>query len=171
MFDRDALNALFDYTEFTWGAYGRAIGSLPADVIARPIEGSGWPALRNVLFHIAGGWDGWMAETLRLDAPEEVDVSTISTWEQLDGYRRKVRGWLRRIIDETAHGELKAQTRPMWQGTAAEMQTSISDIIAHILLHERGHHGDVTTLLSQLGATPPPVDYLVYRFFKQRQRR
>ena len=44
-----------------------------------------------------------------------------------------------------------------------------ADILGHILLHERGHHGDVTTMLSQLGATPPNIDYLTYVFFRTRQ--
>src|SRR5581483_10642765 len=127
MFTRDTLNALFDYTDFTWEAYGRTLRSLPVEAVAVPVEGSGWPALRNVLFHIAAGWDGWMAETLRLDAPAEVDVATITTWEILQSKRQEVRGWLRRIIDETPDDQLVAQTRPMWQGTAAEMRTSPSE--------------------------------------------
>lgn len=170
MFDRDALNDLYDFTGFTWAAYGRTLRALPPDAIARSVDTSGWPALRNVMLHIAGGWDNWMAETLGLDPPPEIDVAAVTTWDDLDAKRRTVRGWLRRIIDDTSDEDLAARTRPMWQGTAAEMQTSTAEIIAHVLLHERGHHGDVTTLLAQLGATPPAMDYLVYQFFRQRQQ-
>ncbi|MEX2225861.1 MAG: DinB family protein [Dehalococcoidia bacterium] len=54
----------------------------------------------------------------------------------------------------------------MWDGPPA-MQVSKADLLAHILLHERGHHGDVTSVLAQIRADPPAVDYLVYQFFKR----
>jgi uncharacterized damage-inducible protein DinB len=170
MFDREALNELFDYTSFTWEAYGRSITALPPDALSRAVSGSEWPALRNVLFHLAAAWDGGMKEALHLDDPLDATPESVATWSDLQAHREKMRGWLRRIIDETPDDELYAPTRPMWPGTPAEMQTRIADIVAHVLLHERGHHGDVTTLLSQLGATPPALDYLVYAFFKQRRR-
>jgi uncharacterized damage-inducible protein DinB len=45
------------------------------------------------------------------------------------------------------------------------------EIFAHILLHERGHHGDVATLLSSLGVTPPDIDYMTYLWFQQRKKK
>jgi uncharacterized damage-inducible protein DinB len=36
---------------------------------------------------------------------------------------------------------------------------SPADIFAHTLLHERQHHGDVNTLLYQLGIEVPIVEY------------
>jgi hypothetical protein len=36
---------------------------------------------------------------------------------------------------------------------------SPADIFAHTLLHERQHHGDVHTLLYQLGIEVPIVEY------------
>jgi uncharacterized damage-inducible protein DinB len=34
-----------------------------------------------------------------------------------------------------------------------------ADIFVHVLLHERQHHGDVNTLLYQLGLEVPIVEY------------
>lgn len=36
---------------------------------------------------------------------------------------------------------------------------SPADIFAHVLLHERQHHGDVNTLLYQLGLDIPIVEF------------
>jgi uncharacterized damage-inducible protein DinB len=169
IFDRPALNELIDYTDFTWRTYRNAVRALPADALARPIPGSGWPALRNVLFHIAGGWDSWLRDRLGLEDALDVASESIRTWDQLEAHRTKVRGWLRRVIDETSDDDLAAPTDLFAAGTPAETRVSPGQILAHIILHERGHHGDVTTLLAALGATPPAVDYLTYVFFKQRK--
>ena len=166
MFDRASLSGLYDYTTFTWEAYGRTVRGLPSSALAQPVPGSGWPALRNVLFHIAGGWDGWLRDRLGLDDLLDAQVEGIETWEQLQAMRQKTRGWLRRVLDETPDAELPAAV-PL-EGSRVEMRASPADIIAHILLHERGHHGDVSTLLAALGAEPPSIDYLAYMFFQQR---
>lgn len=60
--NRDALRELFDYTTFTWATYGNIVRSLPNHAFAQGVEGSGWPSLRDVLFHIAAGWDDWICE-------------------------------------------------------------------------------------------------------------
>jgi len=169
MFDRQTLNELFDYTTFTWETYARTARSLPPDALARPVEGSGWPALRDVLFHVAAAWDGWLRDRLGLHDPLDASPERVTAWSDLDVHRQRTRGWLRRIIDETADGGLHDATQPMFEGTPAEMRVSAAEILAHILLHERGHHGDITTLLARLGATPPSIDYLTYVFFKQRK--
>jgi len=39
------------------------------------------------------------------------------------------------------------------------MLYSPADIFVHVLLHERQHHGDLNTLLYQLGVEIPIVEY------------
>jgi uncharacterized damage-inducible protein DinB len=169
VFDRAALRDLYDYTEFTWETYRRVSATLPADALSRPVEGSEWPALRNALFHIACAWDGWLRDRLGADDPLDATPDDISSWEDLQLHRDRTRDWLRRVIDETPDDALAAETEVMFAGTAPEMNVSVGAVLTHILLHERGHHGDVTTLFSQLGATPPGIDYLTYLFFKKRR--
>lgn len=167
--DRAALNELFDFSTFTWRTYGNAARTLPPGALARPVPGSGWPALRNALFHVALSWDGWLCEKLALDEPLDAVPEAVTTWDELDAHRVKARGWLRRVIDETSDEALAAKTDLFAAGTPAETMVSPGEILAHILLHERGHHGDITTLLAALGATPPSVDYLTYLFFARRK--
>ena len=82
----------------------------------------------------------------------------------------RVRELMRRALGETSDDDLRAPTIRMWEGTPAEQMVSPAHVLGHILLHERGHHGDISTVFSQLGAEPPNVDYLVYRFFQSRKQ-
>jgi uncharacterized damage-inducible protein DinB len=166
MLDRNGLRDLFEYTTFTWAAYGKALRSLPSDALMRPVPGSGWPALRDVLFHLAAGWDDWLrdraGETVALD-----DVDAITSWEELEACRARTRGWLRRVIEDTPDAELFAASERPLPDTAWYV-VSPAEVVEHILLHERGHHGDISTLLEALGGASPSVDYLTYLFFQQR---
>lgn len=167
-YSRAALRDLFDYTVFTWQSYARCLATLPPDVLSQPIPDAGWPALRDVFFHIALAWDGWLRDYLGIDDPLDATPESLSSWDDVQVHREKIRGWLRRLIDDTSEDDLHARTLTVGEGPTA-MPASVADVAMHLLLHERGHHGDVTTLLAQLGVPPPPTDYLVYRFFKQRR--
>jgi uncharacterized damage-inducible protein DinB len=170
MFDRDALRELFEYAEFTWNSYGRTLAKLPDDAFTREIPGSGWADLRHALFHVALAWDGWAYERFGLTLPE-LEHQDVANWNELTEHRTRVRSLMRRALDETDDETLAARNVPMWEDTPARQLVSIGDVLAHVLLHERGHHGDISTLFSQLGAEPPNMDYLIYRFFKSRERK
>jgi uncharacterized damage-inducible protein DinB len=163
--NREALRELFDYTTFTWASYGIALRSLPPDACLQQVEGSGWESLRQVLFHIAAGWDEWICELTGAE-PQTIEAPDVTTWEQMEAIRSKLRPLLRRIIDESSEEQLHGAPHDTTGGPGR----SRSDIIAHILLHERGHHGDVTTLLAALGAEVPMSDYLVYAWFRDRRK-
>jgi uncharacterized damage-inducible protein DinB len=161
--NREALRELFDYTTFTWAALGESVRSLPAEAFAQPVEGSGWPSLRNALFHIAAAWDGWICEQTGNEL-KEVEREDMTTWDELDAIRSTIRPLLRQIIDETPD-EAFDTPGPAVSGRPG---SAPSEIIAHILLHERGHHGDLSTLLHALGANSSSTDYLVYVFANKR---
>jgi uncharacterized damage-inducible protein DinB len=177
--DRETLRELFDYTTFTWASYGNSVrGLAPAD-FARPVEGSEWPTLSFALCHLAFAWDGWLYERFGIDeAPRNVDdawrssralriasATAVSSWEELQRHRERLRGLLRRAIDETPDDVLDA---PMPREPGGPPRPP-RELLTHILLHELRHHGDVSTLLTSLGAEPPMTDYLVYAFLKDRQ--
>jgi uncharacterized damage-inducible protein DinB len=163
--NRDALRELFDYTTFTWASYGKSVRSLAPRDLTRPVEASGWPALRNALFHLASAWDGWICEQSG-GAPEEIEAADIADWAQLDAVRQKNRTMLQAIIERSTDADLDERILGFFDGAP---ELSRAEVIAHILLHERGHHGDVSTLLSALGAGPPNIDYMTYLFFRNRK--
>jgi uncharacterized damage-inducible protein DinB len=167
MLDRAALLELFDYTTFTWATYGRTLGALPPDAFTREIQGSGWPALKDALFHIAVAWDDWLCAESGQPL-QQIELTGIRDWAQLDELRQRMRALLRGIIDGSSDDQMNA---PAFVGVPNPPTTaSRADLIAHMLLHERGHHGDISTLLHALGAPPSTADYLVYIFFRDRKK-
>jgi uncharacterized damage-inducible protein DinB len=84
-------------------------------------------------------------------------VDRVESWADLDAYRRRVRGDARRYFDSLGDDEL--QTRRDMNVDGNIRHYSPADIFAHVMLHERQHHGDVNTLLYQLGMDVPVVEY------------
>jgi uncharacterized damage-inducible protein DinB len=164
---------LFGYTTFTWAVYGRSLETLPAGAFTHPVEGSGWPSMRDALFHVAGAWDGWLAGYLKVNVTI-ANPADLTTWAQVDAYRNTMRGLLHRIIEETSDEEFDRPMLPLNRPAApgvegGQLLASAAQVVAHLLLHERGHHGDISTLIHQLGGTPPPIDYLSFVRLKHEQ--
>ena len=111
-----------------------------------------------------------MRDRLDLSDPLDATAESIASWSDLAPHRDRTRTWLRRLIDETSDDDLYKQADPTWDDWRPSMQVSIADVLTHILLHERGHHGDITTMLSALGQDAPSTEYLTYNFFKQRSQ-
>ena len=166
--NRNDLNELFDYTTFTWQTYARAMRSVSPEDLTRPIEGSGWSALRQPLIHVACAWDGWLAGKAG-DTFTDFDLDAVTTWDAIQDIRTHTRAWIRRILDNMSDHDLFDKTEPTSDHPDAN-QVTAADALLHIFLHERGHHGDISTLFSQIGSPLGQNDYLVYRFFKDRKK-
>jgi uncharacterized damage-inducible protein DinB len=81
----------------------------------------------------------------------------VKSWDELEAYRRRVRGHARDYLDSLGDGELLTPREMNVDGET--LRYSPADIFVHVLLHERQHHGDLNTLLYQLGVEPPIVEY------------
>jgi uncharacterized damage-inducible protein DinB len=96
--------------------------------------------------------------------------NSVTTWEQLIDIRTKLRDASRQWLNDTPDDKLHERTTKVWEAGGESLLMSIGECLTHLTLHERGHHGDVSTLLYQLGAEAPANDYAVYLWFKQRRR-
>jgi uncharacterized damage-inducible protein DinB len=63
--------------------------------------------------------------------------------------RGQIAGWSDEELSETHDVNIYGEP----------IRYSRSELIVHLLLHERGHHGDVTTLFWQLGIDAPQLEY------------
>jgi len=152
--DRTAIDELFRFTEYSWREYEAVIRPLGDDLLTKPAPGSGWPALSDALAHINWAYVRWLADPARTtDEP----MAPVGSWDELDGYRSRVRGRAREYVDSLDDAELlTAREMDVDGGT---LRYSPADIVVHTLLHERQHHGDVNTLLYQLDLEVPIVEY------------
>lgn len=158
------LRNLFDYTDHVWGEFRRVVAN--AD-LAREAPGSGWPTLQNCLGHMLAAHERWVPAILRLQTGSmpEYAPGDLATWTQLDNERERVRAPLREALDEWTDDELSVIHEVDVDGEP--LRYSRGDLVTHLLLHERGHHGDVTTLFWQLGIDADVA--IEYRFFLDRR--
>ena len=152
--DRDAIQELFTFTDYSWGEHEGVIRPLGDTKLMEPAPGSGWPALRDALTHINWAYVRWLADPAgTTDEP----VEHVTSWDELDAYRRRVRDHARAYLDSLGDDELVTPRQMNVDGET--LVYSPADILAHTLLHERQHHGDVHTLLYQLDIEVPIVEY------------
>jgi uncharacterized damage-inducible protein DinB len=152
--DRAAIEKLFTFTDYSWREYEHVIRPLGDELLTKPAPGSGWPTLRDALAHINWAYVRWLASPAQTtDGPVELAHS----WEQLADYRRRVRTRARQYLDSLSDEELL--TRREMKVNGGSQHYSPADIFVHVFLHERQHHGDLNTLLYQLGIDIPLVEY------------
>jgi uncharacterized damage-inducible protein DinB len=155
---------LFEYTGFAWDQFREAV---PDDAqLARVAPGSGWPALRNCLGHMVLAYERWVPAIIELKTgplPELADGDFV-TWAQIQAHRERVRSRLRNALESWSDRELAVVHEVNVDGDA--VRYSRAELVLHLLLHERGHHGDVTTLFWQLGIGADTS--LEYRFHLRR---
>lgn len=152
--DRTAIEQLFTFTDYSWSEHERVIRPLGDEMLTKPAPGSGWPALRDALAHINWAYVRWLADPFRTtDAP----VERVTSWAELDDYRRRIRDHARAYFNSLDHAQLMTGREMSVDGQALRYRPA--DIFVHVFLHERQHHGDVHTLLYQLGVNVPVVEY------------
>jgi uncharacterized damage-inducible protein DinB len=152
--DRAAVEELFSFTDYAWRRYENVLRPLGDEVLAQPVVGSGWPALRDALSHMTWAYARWLADPAGTSGAPEVHISS---WDELEGYRRRVWENVRAYLDSLSDDELVTPREMNVDGDV--LVYSPAEIFAHAMLHERQHHGDVNTLLSQLGIEIPIVEF------------
>ena len=158
--DKAALQELFSYTDWAWK---QIKGAIPDDeTLGAVAPGSGWPDLRHCLAHIILAYDRWSPAIVDLDSRPMPDLPSddFLTWSQIDAHRRRTRDALQSHLDAWTDADLGKQHMVDIDGRP--VRYSRGELITHLLLHERGHHGDVTTLFWQLGLDSETL--LEYRF-------
>ena len=152
--DRAAIEELFIFTGYSWREHEQLIRPLGDRKLTEPAPGSGWPALRDALAHINWAYVRWLADPA---GTTDERVEPVTSWDELETYRRRVRDHARGYLDSLGDDELVTPREMNVDGET--LVYSPADIFAHTLLHERQHHGDVHTLLYQLGIEVPIVEY------------
>ncbi len=146
--DRAAIEELFAFTDYSWRVYADAVRPLGDETLVKPAPGSGWPALRDAFVHINWAYVRWLADPAGTSA---IEPEQINSWDELEDYRRRVRGHSREYFDSLSDDALVAPREMNIDGKP--MRYSPADIFTHVLLHERQHHGDINTLLYQLASS------------------
>ncbi|MEO6398742.1 MAG: DinB family protein [Tepidiformaceae bacterium] len=156
--DRASIEQLYDHLDFAWRQIVDVIGGAEEDLFTRPAPGSGWPTLRDCLGHIIFGYDRWLSIMANRE-PTGIAESAISL-AAIDSARLACRTEVKALLERL--GDSGLQEMRAFSIDDEAMPYTFGELLAHLALHERGHHGDVTTLFYQLGISEEMA--LEYRF-------
>ncbi|MEX0683623.1 MAG: DinB family protein [Dehalococcoidia bacterium] len=139
--DKAAIEDLYAYTGWVWRQIAQTAGP-GDDVLSRPAPGSGWPTLGNCLGHIVLAYDRWLPAIIDLESKSlpESTADDFATWAQIEAIRSRVRGELKSHLTTWSDEELATLQDTNIDGET--IRYSRGELITHLLLHERGHHGD-----------------------------
>ena len=156
---------MFDYNYWARDRQLEACTALSQELFLRPM-GSSFSSVRDTLAHlVAVEWiwhERWLGKS-----PSKVDAQEFAAdtfpnlaavrdrWGVMEG---RVRSFLAGLSEASLaqplnYRNLKGEswTYPLWQS------------LLHVVNHQTYHRGQITTLLRQLGAAAPAVDYLVMK--------
>jgi len=159
----DTLRELYEYNYWARDRQLEACAALTEEQFLRPM-GSSFSSVRDTLAHLVVVEWVWH-ERWQGKSPAKVDAQEFAaeTFPNLAAIRdrwRAVEGNVRGYLAELGEPALKQSltytnmkgetwTYPLWQ------------TLLHVVNHQTYHRGQITTLLRQLGAEAPAIDYLV----------
>jgi len=164
--DRKAITEIFDYDEWAWDQVLDRVAAMGDELLTKPAPGSGWPALSNCLSHMIVGYQVWL-ETIDGKPRVQGDaMAAVESWSELAALAKRVRerfrGKLTALNDEELHSDIEVMVY------GERLKYTPVELLGNLVLHERGHHGDVNTLLYQLDL--PELGVPDYRWLVNEKR-
>jgi uncharacterized damage-inducible protein DinB len=151
---------LFDYTEWANERMAAACSGLTGEQLDREIVSS-FPSIRLTLAHMASAEWIWLRRWLGESPsvwPEWIGEAPLD--QVVAGWREVARersAWLDGLAD--ADLERAISYRSM---KGDPFTNPLRDLFTHVANHATYHRGQLTTMLRQVGATPPATDFSVY---------
>ena len=145
--DRAAVQELYAHIDFVWPQIVQIISDSGDDLLTKPVPASGWPSLRNCLAHFIFAYESWLG--FMTATPPTNRWESVQTLAEIDAARGALRARIDSLLQSLSDDEL--QEIRTFDIRGDKMPYSYGELLTHVALHERGHHGDVTTLFWQLG--------------------
>lgn len=156
----DELRELFDYNRWARDRILDVAAALTPEDFARDM-GSSFPSVRDTLVHIMSAEWVWLSR-LRGVSPDGMP----SEWKTLapDGIRaawRELDASITTYLASLHDADLDRVLE--YRNIAGQpFSSTVQQILRHVINHSTYHRGQLTTMLRQLGATPPATDLILY---------
>jgi len=163
MISLDALRELFAYNYWARDCQLDACAALTEEQFLRPM-GSSFSSVRDTLAHLVAVEWIWLERWLgRSPTKADAQAFAAETFPNLTVVRERwqsVEHKLRAYLAGLDEARLK---QPLtYTNTKGERWTyPLGETLFHVVNHQTYHRGQITTLLRQLGAAAPAIDYLV----------
>ena len=166
----ETLRELFDYNYWARDRQLEACSVLTEEQFLRPM-GNSFSSVRDVLAHLIFAEWVWLERWLGR-SPTQADRQQVAAerfpalasirerWNTIEG---SMRSYLAGLDEHTLSHPL---TYTNWRGQVCTYP--LGQTMLHVANHQTYHRGQVTTLLRQLGARAPTIDYLVMQDEKSR---
>ncbi len=165
MIPLDTLRDLFDYNYWARDRQLGACAALNEEQFLRPM-GNSFSSVRDTLAHLIFAEWVWLERWLgRSPTPADRQQVAPEKFPTLDSIRERWSALEGNMCSYLARLDERALERPLtyrnWRGEVCTYP--LGETIFHVVNHQTYHRGQVTTLLRQLGAEAPAVDYLVMK--------
>jgi uncharacterized damage-inducible protein DinB len=163
----ETLRELFDYNYWARDRQLEACAALTAEQFLRPM-GSSFSSVRDTLAHLVAVERVWLERWLgrsptKAEAQVMAQAFAAETFPGLTVVRERWQS-VERDLREYLHGLEEAQLKQPLTYTNARGERwtyPLGETLFHVVNHQTYHRGQITTLLRQLGAAAPGIDYLV----------
>ena len=154
------INELFEYNRWANQRMLNAVATLSEEQLNRDLKSS-FPSVRETLVHMLGADWIWLSRwqgTSPSAAPAEWDVSNLAAiqarWSEIEQARSEFLDGLTpdALNNELAYRNLKGEP----------FVNPLGHLLRHVINHSTYHRGQLTTMLRQLGGTPPSTDLIVF---------
>ena len=154
------INELFEYNRWANQRMIDVVATLSEEQFTRDLKSS-FPSVRETLVHILSADWVWLSRwqgTSPTAFPTEWDVATLASitarWAELEQARSE---FLDGLTPDALTSELA------YRNTKGEPFTNpLGQLLRHVINHSTYHRGQLTTMLRQLGTTPPSTDLIVF---------
>lgn len=155
------LHTLFDYSARYRARLRDTLKDVSPDAFTREFPSIGHGSLRETLLHCVGVEEEWVtvdAQKREMDW-EQYQSGLYPTPDSVFARWDRVRRQTLEFVSALGPSGL-ARNVEITDGEVSRGWFSIEDILLHVLLHEIGHRGDVTTLMSASGVPVPGFDHI-----------
>lgn len=148
---------------YQWWARDRqltVIAALAPEDFTRPLRAS-FPSLRDHLVHIMEVESLWLQRAQGVTEPVRRKAAEFPTASSVQTRWTEVEAGVTALLDKLSDADLERIVTGQYT-SGIPFLIPLGDLLLHASNHSTYHRGQVTTLLRQLGATPPAVDLTVF---------
>ncbi|PLT44526.1 DinB protein [Paenibacillus pasadenensis] len=148
-----------DYEYHAWASMRvlKHLETLPAGTLTQEVQ-LGFSSLAEVLGHLAAAEEIWLARLKGEPAPS-LTPRPFQTVEQARLAFDGVFMAMRQFLDNNPDSEEVISYR---NSAGKEFQSTIAEILQHVLYHGAYHRGNISTILRSLGHPGIGTDYILF---------
>jgi uncharacterized damage-inducible protein DinB len=160
----DLMLKMYDYHDWANRTMLGRLKELSDEVYFREIK-SVFPSISSVISHMYIVDQLWFHIISGMDMPDALDVRK-ETGEgkgifEMEILFRDLSKTYRKTLDNTNKTDERRLLHIPWEG---ERETSVSEMVMHVVTHGTYHRGNVTAMLRQMGHASVTTDLTAYWF-------